>query len=337
MSFLLRVWSCLAVALLVGGSPVAAQDRPAEPRDLPQWVVAADRTYLTAAAVIEEGQDTTLSQQIDELIVRLKEFGKTSEGDGSPAAEMLRVRWDRLVGLLERNLESLDTLLTNPPAAATIKTGLAPEVEALTKDTEYPLVSDVAARILELLGTPLDQLERRYHEQARVVKFMQLANGYQEYRGRILALADEVCRERHPLCESLDPERRRSYVGLAISGYESGLYGVGFFASEAWLHLGPGHRTIYGLQILNRRLVVKEFALELSGGSMFGDFAVMPGIILSPASGKFMEVSGSVMYLTRDRVALGVSFSMEQGFGIRWVVGDHPDLPLLPKLVPGQN
>lgn len=281
---------------------------------------AIDASYEQAMWVVHTGAaDGPLATTIRDQCKRVAELREDAPGASESDKEIER-RWWTLQRLFAVNLDSLAVLVKPPiPARATRQGDRSPGSEPADPT---PLVSAVTARVLERVDPQLERIDRS-------AAISRLFDSFRLYHERLLALANEACLERARLCLAVAPGQNRPYWGLTASGYSGDVYGAGWFMSISHItgvhpKLVHGRRAVVGFQVLKQP---RGWATEVSGGSVFGDFVVMPGLIVSPRHGHALQLSGSVLYLPRSRLSLGVGYAVDYGLGIRAVYGFRPKPP----------
>jgi hypothetical protein len=286
--------------------------------DSAMWVVHAGERSAPILAIQIRQQRTVLDS-----LTRPKPHADASEQD-----ERMERRWNTVQRLLMQNLDSLATRVDSPAFTSADLNPLPDSARVAGRDT-FPLVSSITGRVLRQLNPVLGAAGAQSMSQARFVAVSQLFDAFRLYRERLLTLLEEACRERVQLCLDVDPTRNRPYGGVTISGYAGALYGVGGFVSiskftGAHGKIVKGRRAVIGAQVLANLWNKREWAVEISGGSVFGDFVAMPGVIFSWQRDRAVELSGSVLYLPRGRLSLGVSYAVDHGLGVRAVYGIRP-------------
>jgi hypothetical protein len=293
-------------ALLSGFAPAAFAQGNASPLD--SILAEIEASYDSAMWVVQAGRvDPLLALSIQQQRVKVAALTVHDTAGASDRDRRMERRWNTVRRLLMQNLDSLAARVTRVDS-----------LPVAADDTLTPLVSDVTARF-----------SRRLSPVLRIAAVSQLFDAFRLYRERLLALAEEGCLERDRLCLVVDPRHNRPYWGVTVSGYAGELYGIGGFMSISEFtgvhgRVVKGRRAVIGGQILANLWNRRELAGEISGGSVFGDFVVMPGVIISPRRDRAVELSGSVLYLPRSRLSLGVSYAVDHGLGVRAVYGFRP-------------
>ena len=302
--------------------------RPGDERpSLDDLLSALEVSYERAMWVVHTGtSDSALADTIRSRCKRVAALREDTPGESESDSE-IEQRWWTVQRLVAVNLDSLAALVGTP--LSTSNRPLAPKIRRVEKVTSTPLVSAVTAQVLRQLDPQFGSMGKDAERQARSAAVSGLFDAFRLYRERLLALADEACLERARLCLAVDPDHNHPYWGLTASGYSGDVYGVGLFMSISRItgvhrKVVRGRRAVIGVQVLREP---RELAGEISIGSVFGEFVAMPGVIISPRHGNALQMSGSVLYLPRSRLSLGVSFAVDYGLGIRAVYGFKPQPP----------
>lgn len=329
---MMREVNALMIALLVAGtSSASAQDLAGQTSvPLRERLAQLEESYELAAGVIQRGGvDSALATKLD---AQKRDVGLRQDRPDKFSA--YAQRWRQIHSLLGENLDLLAAMLRQPPtqtSAPQAAAHLRLRADSIRRNRRTPLVSDITAYVLEELSASfsvLDSVGGVANAQSlqfrRFTEFSQLYDAFRFYRDRLLNIAEEACRARDPLCAEVDPSRTASHLAFVASGYSNEMYGAGVLVSLSRIFPPWGHRRVVGAQVFSDLPGGDEIAVEVSGGSVFGDFVLMPGVIISPRSHRALGLSGSVSYLARSRLSLGASFSTDYGLGLRVIYGMRP-------------
>ncbi|MDB4951497.1 MAG: hypothetical protein JWM27_4146 [Gemmatimonadetes bacterium] len=321
MKFRPTITTALVICAALSACAPAAR---AQNRSVEEILANIEVSYDRAAQIVHA---STTNPQLASRIQSLgDEVGQLTIIGSAPHVRdsLLETQWTTIRQLLQSNLDSLAVVVRMPASTPAGVAGFGSLAGQMAGDTLTPFLSAMTARVLRELRPAFRVLGEESERQARFAAVSGLFDTFRYYRGRLLAIAEEACLERSRLCPKIAPLRERPYWGVSASGYSGDLYGIGGFVSISKLVNVESRRTMVGWQLLAQLPKRREWAGEISVGSIYGDFLVMPGVIISPGRGPAVEMSGSVMYLPRSRLSLGLSYAIDHGWGVRAVYGFRP-------------